>query len=206
MAGRAYTAAMLGRDFLVEAIRSDPAARALWDAGLRARVGVSACLMGETVRYDGDHRRATMVVSMLPLVVDIISLCPEVAIGMGVPRPTIQRVRLADGREVVRGIEDPSLDVTARLDDYAARIVGENIFHGYVLKARSPSCAPGNAPLFDEHGTQIGVAAGRYAEHLRRAFPRAPMCDEEALVTVGQVAGFVAACYRHAAAVARPAR
>lgn len=192
---------MLGRDFLVEALRANPDTRALWDAGFRARVGVSACLAGEKVRYDGDHRLATLVARMLPLVAEVVPLCPEVAIGMGVPRPTIQRVRLADGREVVRGVQDASLDVTQALVDYGTRVSREQVFHGYVFKARSPSCAPGNTPLFDEQGAQVGLAAGLYAEQLRRAFPGAPMCDEEALATVGQLSGFVLACYRHAARI-----
>lgn len=196
---------MLGRDFLVEAIRADPAARALWDAGVRARIGVSACLLGERVRYDGDHRRAPLLAALLPLVAEVVPLCPEVAIGMGVPRPTIQRVRLADGREVVRGVDDHALDVTRKLDDYAAQVAAAGVFHGYVFKARSPSCGPGNAPLFDEQDVQVGVAPGRYAGQLRQAFPGAPMCDEEALLTAGQLAGFVVACYRHAAAGARQA-
>ena len=193
---------MIIRDHLIDALRADPLTAPLWNAGFRARIGVSACLMGEKVRYDGSDRRSNNVALVLPLVTDVVALCPEVAIGMGVPRPAIQRVRLDDGREIVRGIDDRTLDVTARLDDYAAQISRDNTLHGYVFKARSPSCGPGNAPLFDERDAQIGVAPGRYAERLRHAFPGAPMCDEDALVTMGNVAGFVMACYRHAARLA----
>lgn len=188
---------MLARDFLIEMLREDPAARAAWDAGRRARIGVSACLVGERVRYDGDHRRVALVADLLPGVATLVPLCPEVAIGMGVPRPTIQRVRLADGRERVRGVEDRNLDVTAKLDDYAAQVAIEQApFDGYIFKARSPSCAPANAPLFDDNDVQVGTAWGRYAEGIRRAFPRIPVCHEEQLATVGVLAGFVVACYR----------
>lgn len=194
---------MIARDHLVDALRRDPAIAVLWDGGFRARIGVSACLAGQPVRYDGTDRRSNLVAGFLPLVADVVPLCPEVAIGMGVPRPTIRRVRLDDGSDVVRAIDDPSLDVTARLDDYAREVIAGGVFHGYVFKARSPSCAPGNAPLVDARGEPAGVIAGRYAAGLRAAFPGAPMCDEEALVTMGQVAGFVMACYRHAAALLR---
>lgn len=188
---------MLARDFLVEMLRGDPAARAAWDAGLRARIGVSACLLGERVRHDGGHRRVALVADLLPGVATLVPLCPEVAIGLGVPRPTIQRVRLADGSEIVRGIGDRSQDVTQRLDDYAAQVAREQApFSGYIFKARSPSCAPANAPLFDENDVQAGTAWGRYAEGIRRAFPRIPVCHEEQLATVGALAGFVVACYR----------
>ena len=184
---------------LVETLCADPLAAPLWHAGFRAHIGVSACLMGEKVRYDGDHRRSNMIATMLPLAARMVPLCPEVAIGMGVPRPTIQRVRLADGREVVRGTTEHLLDVTARLDDYAAQVSATTLLHGYIFKARSPSCGPGNAPLFDEQGVQIGVASGRYAEQVRRMLADAPMCDEEALTTLSEVADFVTACYRYAA-------
>jgi uncharacterized protein YbbK (DUF523 family) len=194
---------MLARDHIAEALAKDPVTAPLWNAGFRARVGVSACLMGEKVRYDGGDRRSNTVAALLPLLVDVQPLCPEVAIGMGVPRPTIQPVRLSDGRVIVRGTDDHSLDVSTRLDDYAAQVIRvarpQGGFHGYVFKARSPSCAPGNAPLFDEQGAQVGLIAGRYAGHLREAFPGAPMGDEDALRTVGQIAGFVMACYHHAA-------
>lgn len=201
---------MLARDHIAEALAKDPVTAPLWNAGFRARVGVSSCLMGEKVRYDGGDRRSNTVAALLPLLVDVVSLCPEVAVGMGVPRPTIQPVRLADGRVIVRGVADHALDVTTRLDDYAAQVIREQAavggIHGYVFKARSPSCAPGNAPLFNEQDEQVGVIAGRYAAHLREAFPGAPMGDEDALRTVGQVAGFVMACYHHAARIAAGGR
>lgn len=195
---------MLARDFLIEQLCADPVARARWEAGERARVGVSACLVGERVRYDGDHRRAALVADLLPGVVTLVALCPEVAIGMGVPRPTLQRVMLAGGRAIVRGVVDRDLDVTARLDDYAARVAGEHarpetMLHGYIFKARSPSCAPGNAPLFDEQDVPAGNAWGRFAGRLHQAFPDMPVCHEEQLLTVGALAGFLVACYRRSA-------
>jgi len=189
------------RDHLFDALRTDPVTAPLWNAGFRVRIGASACLAGEKVRPDGSDCRSNAVSVVLPLVAEVVSLCPEVAIGLGVPRPAMQRVRLAAGHEAVRSVEAHATDITARLDGFATDVVRSRIFHGYVFKARSASCAPGNAPLFDEHGVQIGLAGGRYAEHLRRAFPRAPMCDEEALVTMGSLARFVMACYRYAASL-----
>lgn len=182
-------------DTLVAALEQDPHARALWRAGVRPRVGVSACLVGERVRYDGDHRRVATVADGLAMLVELQPLCPEVAIGLGVPRPTIQRVRLADGREIVRGIVDRRLDVTAALDGYAAEVARAPL-QGYVFKARSPSCAPGNAPLLDEDDVQLGTAWGRYAEGLRAAWPGVPMADEESIAEPGALIAFVLACYR----------
>lgn len=165
-------------------------------AGVRPRVGVSACLLGAPVRYDGDHREAPAMTALLAAWLELVPLCPEVAIGMGVPRPPIQRVRLPDGGELVRGVHDPALEVSAALDRYAAEIAAGPALHGYVFKARSPSCAPGSAPVFDAQDRLLGQGWGRYAGQLRAAWPLLPMCDEEALLTEQQCADFVLACYR----------
>lgn len=185
-------------DLLPDLLR-DPVFAAAWHAGVRARVGVSACLTGEPVRHDGGHRRVPAVADRLATLVELVPLCPEVAIGLGVPRPAIQRVRLDDGSEVVRGVVQRDLDVTAALDAYAARIVRETALHGYVFKARSPSCAPGSAPLYDVHDRQIGTGRGRHAQRLYEAWPSLPVCDEEALAGHGALQAFVLACYRMAA-------
>jgi uncharacterized protein YbbK (DUF523 family) len=190
---------MIARDLIIDALRRDPAIALYWNGGGRARIGVSACLLGEKVRYDGDDRRHNLVAALLPMLAEVVSLCPEVAIGLGVPRPTIQRVRLADGTDLVRGVEQRELLVGDRLDDYADAILREHRLHGYVFKARSPSCAPGNAPVFDDNDVLLGQGWGRYAGRLRKALPQAPMCDEEALATVGHLTAFIVDCYRVAA-------
>ncbi|MFZ5724386.1 MAG: DUF523 domain-containing protein [Pseudomonadota bacterium] len=182
-------------------LREDPQLLAWRQAGVRPRVGVSACLLGERVRYDGEHRRIALVADALRDLVELVPLCPEVAIGLGVPRPAIQRVLLDDGSEVVRGVVDRTQDVTTALRGYAQQVARTVILHGYVFKARSPSCAPGNTPLFDEGDAIVGAAWGAYAEALRQAFPALPVCDEETLAR--DFSGFVAACYRRAAAAAK---
>ncbi len=181
---------------LIAELQADPLIADMQRSGNRPRVGVSACLQGEPVRYDGDHRRVTLLADVLPLFVDCVPLCPEVAIGLGVPRPAIQRVRLANGRELVRGVEDRTREVTAALDDYARQIAATQHLHGYVLKARSPSCAPGNAPVFDEADQIVATGWGRYAEGIRRAFPEVPICDEESLATPGSLVAFIRSACR----------
>lgn len=186
---------------LLTLVDADPVARAHRAAGRRPRVGTSACLAGEPVRYDATDRRVAPVADLLAAVATLVPLCPEMAIGLGAPRPTLQRVRLDDGREVVRGVLHRVIDVSDRLDDYAAEVVRAHAgeaqrLHGYVFKARSPSCAPGSAPLFDAEDRPLGTGWGRYAGRLRAAWPDLPMCDEEAVATMPGLAAFVIACYR----------
>lgn len=182
-----------------EILRADPLAAPLRARGFLPLLGVSGCLLGEPVRYDGGHRRADAVADLLPRFFRLRSFCPEVAIGLGVPRPSIQRVRLANGAEIVRGVDNRTPDVTVALTAHAEAVLAGEPLHGYVFKARSPSCAPGNTPLFDEQDAQIGVGWGRYAEVLHAAWPDMPMRDEETLLT--DLPGFVLACYRYAADV-----
>lgn len=183
-------------------LQGDPVFAALLAAaaGRRPRVGVSACLLGAPVRYDGEHREAPAMTALLAAWLELVPLCPEVAIGMGVPRPPIQRVRLIDGRERVRGVSDHALDVTDELERYAAEVAAGPSLHGYVFKARSPSCAPGSAPLFDASDQLLGTGWGRYAGRLRAAWPELPMGDEETLAGDRQCADFIRACYRQLAA------
>lgn len=181
---------------LREELLADPLIAASRRAGRRPRVGVSACLLGDNVRYDGDHRRVALVADLLREWVDCVPLCPEVAIGLGVPRPSIQRVRLTDGREIVRGVENPAQDFTARLDTYARDVARAQVLHGYVFKARSPSCAPGNTPVFDERDVAIAIGWGAYADRLRQTLPQLVVRDEEDLARPGGLQAFLRELFR----------
>lgn len=102
----------------------------------RPRVGISACLIGEPVRYDGGHKRAASLLRALGRHVEWVSVCPELEVGMGVPR---EPVRLVRGRMV--GIES-GRDWTRKMKAFAHRRIRTLDLDGFVLKARSPSCDP----------------------------------------------------------------
>jgi uncharacterized protein YbgA (DUF1722 family)/uncharacterized protein YbbK (DUF523 family) len=106
----------------------------------RVRLGVSACLLGEPVRYDGGHKRHAFLTDTLAAYADYLPLCPEAAIGLGIPRPPIHLVGDA-ARPRALGVKDPSLDVTEPLRQYALDTL--NILEsvsGYIFKKNSPSC------------------------------------------------------------------
>jgi len=77
------------------------------------KVGVSACLLGHKVRYDGGHKRNTFLTDSLDSHVEYVPVCPETAIGLSIPRPPIRLVGEPDRPRVI-GVDDPSLDVTGR--------------------------------------------------------------------------------------------
>jgi uncharacterized protein YbbK (DUF523 family) len=106
-------------------------------------VGCSACLLGEKVRYDGGHKlQASFEHGLLPWL-QLQAICPEVGIGLGVPRPTLKLIGSDIGARIVQ-VEDESCDVTNTMLDYAdsyLRRLGRFWpLSAYVFKARSPSC------------------------------------------------------------------
>lgn len=147
----------------------------------RARIGVSACLLGERVRYDGNHKRDVLVCDTLSQDFELIPVCPEAEAGLGVPRPPVQLV--GDARHPrVRGVENPGLDVTASLevfcDEWVGRLQGVS---GFVLKARSPSCGLIDTPLFDLEGQIQSAGPGVFARILQQRHPQLPVVDENDL-------------------------
>src|SRR5262249_54074262 len=123
----------------------------------RIRLGVSACLLGESVRYDGGHKRDTFLTDVLDPHVEWVAVCPEVELGLGVPRPTL---RLTGSPAAPRLVQDGSgKDLTAHMRQYAAARVRELERHaldGYILKRASPSCGLFRVPVYREHGTRDG--------------------------------------------------
>ena len=105
------------------------------------RLGVSSCLLGEEVRFDSGHARDRFVTDTLGQWVEYVPVCPEVEIGMGIPRPTIRLVDEGQGIQLVA----PSTgeDFSERMTSYAEAKVSELMeldLDGYILKKNSPSC------------------------------------------------------------------
>ncbi|TCK17961.1 uncharacterized protein YbbK (DUF523 family) [Thiogranum longum] len=144
----------------------------------RPRVAVSSCLLGEPVRYDGGHKRSDCVTDLLSTCFDWFPVCPEVAIGLGVPRPPIQLVKLHDGVHAL-GADNPSLDVTAALQACAQQLAVQLAdANGYIFKSRSPSCGLTDADLFNSEGYVTGQAPGIFAATIQACLPDLPLIDE----------------------------
>lgn len=146
-------------------------------------LGISSCLLGENVRYDGGNKGDAYVIETLAQHLDFVSICPETAVGMGVPRPPIQLIsRQQEVRAV--GVNAPELDVTAGLVN-----IGKDKGHtasalcGYVFKSRSPSCGLKDTPVLTEEGTSSGP--GIYTRQILAACPFLPVIDETALAEPG---------------------
>ncbi|MCY4056978.1 MAG: 2-thiouracil desulfurase family protein, partial [Gammaproteobacteria bacterium] len=116
-------------------------------AGRSIRVAASECLLGRHVRWNGEHNGDTWPRRRLERVFTLVGICPEVGIGMGVPRNPIQLVGQASAPHVV-AVDDPNLDYTDRLKGYASEVTGVlDDVHGYIFADRSPSCGLAGAKV-----------------------------------------------------------
>jgi uncharacterized protein YbgA (DUF1722 family)/uncharacterized protein YbbK (DUF523 family) len=144
----------------------------------RIRLGVSSCLLGESVRYDGGHKRDAFVRDVLGPFVEWVPVCPELESGLGVPRPPMRLVR--DG-DAVRLVEIAGgRDHTRTLERWAStrlRSLRALELCGYVLKKDSPSCGMERVKVYG-NGMPQRVGAGIYARALQRAFPNLPVEEE----------------------------
>jgi len=156
------------------------------------RVGVSACLLGRPVRFDGQHKRDGFLVDELGPFVTFVAVCPELEVGMGVPRETLRLVRApgktrdktSDNTSDLRLVSRTGVDWTERMTAFArdrvAALAREEL-SGFVLKKDSPSCGVWRVKLYDE-GPEAGSPSrdgqGLFAAELRRVFPRLPVEEE----------------------------
>lgn len=144
-------------------------------------IGVSSCLLGHHVRYDGEHKYHPFVATRLCREFHCLPICPEYAIGLGVPRDPIKLVQLANSIHAL-GVNDSSRDVTAPLQAYADFVQQQfPTLYGYVFKSRSPSCGLNSAPLLTLDGNAIGLDMGIYAQRLLDHFPGMPVVEETTL-------------------------
>jgi uncharacterized protein YbgA (DUF1722 family)/uncharacterized protein YbbK (DUF523 family) len=143
------------------------------------RLGISACLLGEKVRFDGGHKRDSFLVDTFGRYVEWVPVCPEEEAGFGTPRPAM---RLVDHAGVIRllVIKDQR-DLTAPMRDYSAIRVEElaaRDLDGYVLKKDSPSCGVSRVKVYAGEGPAARTGRGLFAEALCRRLPLLPVEEE----------------------------
>ena len=147
-------------------------------ASSKPLVGISSCLLGQQVRFDGGHKKDGWITGPLGAFFDFLPVCPEVGIGLGVPRPTIHLVG-DPARPRALGSKDASLDVTARLEAFGiAQLPRLEGLSGYILKSKSPSCGMARVPVTSEKGMPAKVGVGIYARVLLERMPLLPVEEE----------------------------
>ncbi|WDE04184.1 DUF1722 domain-containing protein [Thalassomonas viridans] len=140
-------------------------------------IGISACLLGENVRFDGGSKTSQFCVSELEQHVRYQAFCPEVAVGLPVPRKTIRQIRQGDVIRVSR--PDGTGDVTEALAAYGKKVAQlASGFSGYVFCAKSPSCGMERVKIYDADGQALPAnGTGVFANEIIKANPLLP-CEE----------------------------
>ena len=146
----------------------------------KIKIAVSSCLLGEPVRYDGTDKHIQFITDNLAKEYNLISLCPEMAVGMGVPRPPIHLVDLEDSIQVL-GVDDPNNNMTQALSNYGMNVVKLHPdICGYIFKKNSPSCGTENVKVLNAQGEYEKRGQGIYASVIMTHLPMLPVIDEEA--------------------------
>jgi uncharacterized protein YbgA (DUF1722 family)/uncharacterized protein YbbK (DUF523 family) len=149
-------------------------------AGSRpVRIGISACLLGAEVRYDGGHKRDAFLADTFGRFVEWVPVCPEIESGLGTPREAMRLVR--EKGDVRLLTIKTGRDITEQLDEFATRrvaeLAGEHL-SGYILKKDSPSCGLERVKVYDRHHVPARSGRGRFAAVLLRCLPDLPVEEE----------------------------
>ena len=144
--------------------------------------------MGENVRYDGGHRYTKLLTERLGELFDFRPICPEVGIGMGVPRNPIQLTSTKQGIRV-RDIDNNTLDFTRELVRFAIACLQEPPeIYGYIFKSRSPSCGVNDVNIYDEAGQMLNSdGTGIHAKTIIETIANLPVADENQLQEIKSI-------------------
>ncbi len=146
----------------------------------KIKIGVSACLLGAKVRYDGGHKLNRLIVDTLGERFALVPVCPEAEAGLPVPREPMQLTGMEQEPRLL--VISSGLDLTAAVHTWSekkVRMLRQEAVCGFILKARSPSCAINDADYYSSSGEKRGTTAGIFSAALERHDPGMPLIDEE---------------------------
>lgn len=145
----------------------------------KPKIAISACLMGAEVRYNGGHKASQLCSRILTDYFDCVPVCPEVAIGLGIPRQPIRLVGDPDRPEAV-GTVDRQLNVTRPLAQYGQHMAAQlDDICGYIFMHKSPSCGLERVKVYHANGTPAnGGSQGIYAHAFCAAHPDLPVEED----------------------------
>ena len=153
-------------------------------------VAVSACLLGQAVRYDGQDKYTSLIAEELKKHCKLIAVCPEIEIGLGVPRAKIQLTQIGSSIKVLK-TDGTNSDISGALQNFAIQFVNQNALSGLVLQDKSPSCGIGNTKLFSEAGVHIGIGSGVFAKTIIDLMPNLVVVQASQLQSKSQLEQFL---------------
>ncbi|MBA1201962.1 DUF1722 domain-containing protein [Pseudomonas capeferrum] len=165
----------------------------------KPRIGISACLMGSNVRYNGGHKASALCRELLEEHFEWVPLCPEMAIGLGTPRDPIRLVGDPDNPEVV-GTRNSTLNVSGPLRAYGAQMAKElTDICGYIFMQKSPSCGLERVKVYQDNGhPAVKGGRGAYADAFCALRPELPVEEEGRLHDPVLRENFISRVYAYA--------
>ena len=165
-------------------------------AAQKIRLGISACLLGQEVRFDGGHKLDRFLVNTLGSYVDYVPVCPEVEMGLPTPRETLRLVGDEDNPRLV--FSRSGGDVTDTMNRWAAKrveeLAGEGL-QGFIFKSKSPSSGMARVKLYDRNGVPNSKGVGLFARAFMQRFPLLPVEEDGRLHDPGLRENFIEAIF-----------
>ncbi len=145
----------------------------------KPQIGVSACLLGKAVRFDGGHVKNRFVVEECVKHFDLHSVCPEVEIGLSIPRPAIQLRKFGEEIKLVYS-RDPHIELTEAMRGFSeSRVDTFDYLDGYIFKSGSPSCGMERVAIVDDKtGVRQRNGMGVFAQQFKQRYPDVPTEEE----------------------------
>lgn len=146
-------------------------------------IAISQCLLGDRVRYDAELKHFPRLIDFVQQHFQCVPVCPEVEIGLSVPRPPVQLVEINQQIQML-GRDDESLNITQQMMNYCNKRAPElQSIHGYLFKSRSPSCGVTDTPLFNPSGDLLATGNGLFTRAILKQYPKLPITDEQGVET-----------------------
>ena len=146
----------------------------------KIKLGISSCLMGHKVRYDGGHKYDAWLMEVLGAYADYIPVCPEAGCGLPIPREAMHLKGTKDSYRLVT--VKTGIDHTERMLKYSNEqiaVLREQQLCGYIFKSKSPSSGMERVKVYPEHGGAAGkTGVGIFAKEFMAAFPLLPVEEE----------------------------
>ena len=162
----------------------------------RPTVGVSQCLLGIAVRYDGRSRADAIIIEELGRHFEFLPVCPEVEAGLGIPRPPVQLTGSISAPKLI-GRDDPSVDITGIMQHYCdTKPLELRQLCGFIFKSRSPSCGLNSTPVFVDGRSVTETGRGVFASKMCELYPELPVIEDTDLQDRKCRDRFIEAVYR----------
>ena len=152
----------------------------------KIKVGISKCLLGEKVRYDGQHKHDRYITETLGNFFQWVGYCPEADCGLSIPRPAMRLVGTVANHRLltINTKEDKTEILKSWIEHTISQIKAEELC-GYIFKAKSPSSGMKGVKIYTPEGGIAGTGSGLFAARFMEEFPLIPVIDEGRLHDVG---------------------